>query len=132
MKISELKKLLEPMIKNSIKEVLLEEGILSKIVQEAIIGVKSADNVLNESKAQETKKIKKAQKQEAYNKNLETRKKLLNSIGKDNYGGVDLFENTTPMGKTESPYGPLSGQETGDSGVDISSLPGMSKWSKLT
>ena len=43
MKINELRKLIKPLVKESVKEILLEEGILSRMIQETIIGVKSAD-----------------------------------------------------------------------------------------
>ena len=64
-----------------------------------------------------------------------TRKKLLESINKDAYGGVDVFEGTTPMqeAKSSGPGGALAGTDTNDAGVDISGILniGGDKWSKL-
>ena len=68
----------------------------------------------------------------------ETRKKMLDAIGKDSFGGVDLFEGTTPIKKGGSPNSPatpssaLEGVDPSDSGVDISSLLGASNaWKQL-
>ena len=52
-------------------------------------------------------------------------------IGKENYGGVDLFEGTTPIREASSPHSPLSDQDPSDSGVDITNIPGMGNWNKL-
>ena len=124
MKTSELKRIIKPLIRQSIKEVLLEEGILSKLIQETIIGVKSAEIVLNENKKEREPQITK--KETAGN-----RKKLLDAIGKEKYGGVDLFEGTTPIQSSDSQYSPLSNEDPSNSGVDISNLPGMGNWNKL-
>ena len=39
MKVSELKRIIQPMIKDCIREVLLEEGMLSRIVKETAEGL---------------------------------------------------------------------------------------------
>jgi len=58
----------------------------------------------------------------------ETRKKMLDAIGKSSYNGVDLFEGTAPIasagnpGESTSPQGALTGVDPGDPGVDISGL----------
>ena len=49
MKVSELKRIIQPMIKDCIREVLLEEGMLSKIVQETAVGLTNA-KVIKEQK----------------------------------------------------------------------------------
>ena len=60
------------------------------------------------------------------NQQLKQRKKqLLDAIGKDAYGGVNLFEGTTPAPAPNSAgQGPLSGVSGNDPGVDISNLFG--------
>jgi hypothetical protein len=65
---------------------------------------------------------------------------MLDSIGRDAYNGVDLFEGTTPMSDRDggrsarSPHGSkaLDGVAPNDPGVDLSAF-GMSSaiWSKL-
>jgi len=128
MKVSELKKIIKPMIKDCIREVLLEEGMLSKIVQETAVGLTNA-KVLKEEK--QTKLFEQERKEDAQKKNRDARKKLLNSIGTQNLGGVDIFENTTPMAAESSGQSPLSGQQPHDAGIDISNLPGMKNWKRL-
>jgi hypothetical protein len=128
MKVSELKRIIEPMIKDCIREVLLEEGMLSRIIKETAEGLSGVQILKEEkqSKVSEQKRI-----EESHKKNLEARKKLLDSIGSQKFGGVDVFENTTPMAPESSGKGALSGQDPNDAGVDISTLPGMKNWGKL-
>ena len=153
MKVSELKKILEPMIKKSVREAILEDGILSQIIKESIVGAISANSLLNEQKKEpssnyniglgntnisELKKEKgiantfaDEESVERYNKQLKARRKLLDSIGRDKMGGVDIFEGTTPIPSVGPQHSPLHGQEASDKGVDITQLPGMKNWSKL-
>ena len=69
----------------------------------------------------------------------ETRKRLLDEIGKNAYNGVDLFEGTTPIRDSGQPSAtaqanPMSGQDPDDAGVDISSIValGGKNWKALT
>ena len=55
---------------------------------------------------------------------LEHRKKLMDSIGGDAYNGVNLFEGTEPISKSEPKQGHSDLGDPRDSGVDISSLVG--------
>ena len=63
----------------------------------------------------------------------ETKRKMLDAIGKDAYNGIDLFEGTRPISKAGTPGagnesgGPLSDVAPDDSGVDISSFMGSQK-----
>jgi len=116
------------MIKECVREVLLEEGMLSKIVQETAVGLTNA-KVLKEQKQEKVSKVHRTEV--AHKKNIEARKRLLDSIGSQKLGGVDIFENTTPMATEGSGKSPLSGQQPGDAGIDISNLPGMKNWKKL-
>ena len=53
----------------------------------------------------------------------EQKKKLLDAIGKDAYGGVNVFEGTTPApSPSNNNHGPLSGTDPRDPGVDISKI----------
>ena len=133
---SDLKKLIKPLVKECINEVLLEEGLLSNVVSEVAKGLQQ--NVLVESKAEVSQKQEgplfnddlqmKRKNDEAKLKLKEHRQKLLESINKDAYNGIDLFEGTNPLrsggapGTTETPS--VLGDDPGDAGVDISSLVG--------
>jgi len=116
------------MIKDCIREVLLEEGMLSKIVQETAIGLTGA-KVLKEEK--KTPLFEQERREVAHKKNTEARKRLLDSIGSQKFGGIDIFENTVPLAPDTSRQSPLSGQPPEDAGIDISALPGMKNWGKL-
>ena len=56
MKRDELKKILKPLIKECIKEVIFEEGVLSTLVSEAVIGVSQTSQLL-ESKSNNNRSI---------------------------------------------------------------------------
>ena len=117
---SELKKVLKPLIKECIKEVLMEHGV-SSLVTEARPSVVQ----LNTAPEQNRNKM--------VRENLEKKKKkMLDAIGKDAYNGVNLFEGTTPAPTSNEPtHGPLSGTAPGDPGVDITKLPNFNVWKKL-
>jgi hypothetical protein len=138
MKKEQLKKILRPLIKECVKEVIFEEGTLSTIISEVVKGTSSqvvVENnptpVVNEQQAQMRLEAQQRQLQEQ-------RKKMLDAIGRDAYNGVDLFEGTTPINErrssTTSPQGsrPLDGVDPRDPGVDITAL-GVSSgiWKKL-
>jgi len=130
---AQLKKLIKPVVKECIQEVLIEEGLLTEVVSQVAEGMsnkqiakpvtkKTDENLFNED-LQMKRKAK-----EANQKLREHRKRLLDSIGKDAYNGVDLFEGTEPMKSAGTPgaaHRPnVLGDDPEDSGVDISSLVG--------
>lgn len=125
---SDLKKLIKPIVKECINEVLLEEGMLSNIVSEVAVGLQG--NTITETRSapqpQRDAEVKRKNK-EATKKIQQHRKKMMEAIGTDAYNGVDLFEGTTPMSPQESSQtraGSVDLGNPGDSGVDISSLVG--------
>jgi len=131
MKKSELKQVLRPLIKECIKEVIFEEGILSSVIAEVVKGLGGTQQLVVEQKQDNEDKINKMQLQEKQKRSQKinkTRKKMLDAIGKSSYNGVDLFEGTVPVasagtpGDTTSPAGALSGIDPNDPGVDISGL----------
>ena len=134
MKKSELKSILKPLIKECIRESILEEGILSNVIAEVTKGLSSAPIV-------EQKKV--APKKEptkpppSVNQRLaEHRKKLMGAIGSDAYGGVDLFEGTTPAPAQASQgqaASPLGGTDPNDAGIDISGIMavGGNRWKDM-
>ncbi len=141
MKKSELKKVLKPIVKECIQEALLEEGLLSNVISEVVKGLGATQQPIVEQKRNNEDQIAKMQaeeKKKRAQKINETRKKMLDAIGKNAYNGVDLFEGTTPTrsagtpGSSPSPSSPLSDVEPSDPGVDISSLMGNANvWKAL-
>tara|TARA_R110000824_G_C14656928_1_gene617346 strand:+ start:34 stop:453 length:420 start_codon:yes stop_codon:yes gene_type:complete len=136
MKKAELKKILKPLIKECVKEVIIEDGTLSTIISEVLKGTGSQQVVYETKPAQKLETNQEAQQRRS-RLLKEQKKKMLDSIGRDAYNGVDLFEGTTPMaaqaGSTSSPHGSkaLDGIAPGDSGVDISSFGTSGLWKKL-
>jgi len=136
MKKSEFKE----MIKESVKEVLVEEGVLKDVISEVVkavgaIQMKQTPPTTQKPSSQEVNQ----QAAHIHSQRLsESRKKMLDAIGKDSFGGVDLFEGTTPIkkaGSTQTPGAPssaLEGVDPSDPGVDISNLlGGSSVWKHL-
>jgi len=137
MKREELKKTLRPLIKECIKEVIFEEGVLSGIISEVMKGTSGQRIVETQQPVYQKPQV----DHDAQRKKLqEQRRKMLDSIGKDAYNGIDLFEGTTPLSSgggassSPSPHGSkaLDGVDPRDSGVDLSALGvNTSIWSKL-
>ena len=144
---SDLKKTLKPIIEECVRETLYESGLLSSIISEVVQGVMSGQQVLqeqarpgqrkpaaprNDSQKELASEQKRAQLKQQ-------KKKLLDSIGKGAYNGVDLFEGTTPLKSGGSPsagpssQGPFSGVDPSDPGVNIDSLTDQlgGVWKKL-
>ena len=140
MKADEFKKILKPLIRQTIKEVILDEGVLSGVISEVVKGLGTARQPIVEQKQNddEVRQLQLQENQKRTHKINETRKKMLDVIGRSSYNGVDLFEGTTPMPKANSSRGensspgPLSDIEPGDPGVDISGLMGnAATWKTL-
>ena len=131
MKKDDLKKLIKPLVKECIHEVLLEEGLLSSVVSEVVKGMQG--NLVLEAPQKQSESLlgddlqMKRKSREVNNKLREHREKLMNSVGASAYNGVNLFENTEPMSKHEAVEPRLGSVDLGsaaDSGVDISSIMG--------
>ena len=135
MKKSELKN----MIKECVKEVIFEEGVLSSLIAEVAFGITKAQGSLVENSQQQSKVDKKEiqyQEEESKRKKiLETKRKMLDAIGNEKMKNV--FEGTQPLRQGGSSdagaTGPMSGREPGDAGVDISGLFSVAgqKWNAL-
>ena len=130
---NDLKKILKPLIKECIKEVIFEEGALSTIISEVVKGTSGSQRIV------ETKQPKQdfAKQEKKLQEVKQRKRKLLDSIGKDAYNGVNLFEGTTPAPAPSSGQGqsPLDGMAPNDPGVDISGIfSGHSAkiWQKLS
>ena len=142
----ELKQLIKPLVKECINEVLLQEGVLSSIISEVMIGTQGA--MLQEQTATPTQKPTRkyetddeaAQRLHERRKHADAqRKKLMNAIGKEAYGGVDLFEGTQAISAAGNPdsgtqaQGALSGYAPDDAGVNIDGLLNIAggAWKKM-
>ena len=136
MKKSELKSI----IKECVKEILFEEGVLSNLVAEVAFGITKAQNNLLETKSQQQAPLlneAREEREEARRqKMLETKRKMLDAMGNSKMANV--FEGTEPLrdsgtpGKT-SAQSPLAGRDPNDAGVDISGLFSIAgqKWNAL-
>ena len=127
---TQLKKLIKPVVKECIQEVLIEEGLLTEVVSQVAAGMARQPIVESKSKKPNDKlfneDLQMQRKTREANKKLQDhRKKLLDSIGGDAYNGVDLFEGTKPLSNTREGQGPsVLGDDPSDAGVDISSIMG--------
>ena len=132
----DLKKVLKPLVKQCINEVLLEEGLLSTVIAEVMKGTGAA-RIVETTQTTQPKIDNTAARERKRKQLLEQKKKLLDAIGTESYNGVNVFEGTTPTKNAPAPgqqeaQGPLSGVASHDPGVDISSLMGSAhNWSKM-
>ena len=105
MKRSELKKIIQPIVKECVQDILLKEGLLSNIVSEVAKGMGS--QVIQESRPAPSTTAKAlgiapTRDDQARLDEIKARKrKLLDAIGKDAYNGVDIFEDTKPIVETK-------------------------------
>ena len=124
-----LRKVLKPLIKECIKEIIFEEGVLSSIIREA--QGSPAKEVIKEEKP-----FSKFVEEPKENKQLaETRKKMRAAIAEKIGGDFDPFEGTKALSESQASgrpsSSPMSGVDPGDKGVDISNIPGMGKWGAI-
>lgn len=153
----ELKQLIKPIVKECIREALLEEGMLSTVIAEVVKGTSGLISEVSRTKVQpsEPRKQKIQQTTEKVLDNSEaairrlqerksststTKKKLLEAIGIGSFNGVNLFEGTEALSNSGNPSqgsqevgGALSGYAPDDSGVDISGLLNIAggSWKKI-
>jgi hypothetical protein len=112
---SEMKKFMKPLVKECLQEMLLEEGLLSNLIEQVNKGNKQ---IFSESQKRNSEPVleKKAKPQLS-----EVRKKLADSIGKGSYSNI--FEGLDPA------PGPNDFDDfNGDPGMDLSLLnkiPGL-------
>ena len=140
MKRTELKKIIKPLVKECVQETILNDGLLSNIVSEVMQGMGNQFLVENKEEIVPTiSNENSVQLEQLKERQQETRKRLLDEIGKDAYNGVDLFEGTTPIKDSGEPSvnsqaNPMSGQDPSDPGVDISVIValGGKNWKALT
>ena len=128
MKKSDLKQLIKPLVKECIHEVLLEEGLLSNVVSEVARGLQG--NLVVEAQQKQPQNLVDEDLQIKRKTDIsrvkikEHRRKLMDAVGKDAYGGIDLFEGTEPTPGQEPQQGQTDLGSPSDAGVDISSIFG--------
>ena len=126
MKKSELKNI----IKECVREVIFEEGVLSSVVTEVAQGLSSVQVIQESPSARQTRAQPKT--------NSNVKQQVLDAVGKNSYDDLkskfsnpELFEGTKPIIESKSQGGALSGVDPRDPGVDISQIPGFGKWSSV-
>ena len=133
---NELKKVLKPLIKECIKEVMFEDGTLSSIIAEVMKGTQQAPaQPIVEQRQYQQPQSRLETDEEAKARLAAKRKTLMDSIGQGAYNGVNLFEGTTPAPTQSSGQGQgaLDGVAPNDPGVDISKLMNKTSaiWQKM-
>lgn len=132
MKREKLKEALKPVIVECVREALYEEGVLSSIISEVVSGLGAG--MITES-APKPEPRPEPIRESRVNHN-ETRRKLLEAVSADAYGGVDLFEGVTPAPAQSTPTAgdPLGDADPRDPGIDISGIMaiGGKKWKALS
>ncbi len=125
---TELKKMLKPLVKQLVKEAMQEEltSVISEIIKQTGRVVETRqiqEPVVNEDMRQQRL----ADKQKAFDE----RKKMLEEVSKKAYGGINIFEGTTPIASAGNPEqnineararDPLGDTDPSDPGVDIGGL----------
>jgi len=125
MKKSDLKQLIKPLVKECIHEVLIEEGLLSNVVSEVAKGLQGNLVVETQRAAPARENSQMVRKTRETNVKLqEHRRKMMDSVGRDAYNGVNVFENVEPIQHSEPQAGSSDLGNPNDSGVDISALMG--------
>ena len=125
---NDLKKTLRPLVKQLVKEAMQEE--LTTVISEIIKQTSSAQIVEHKQQPVINRQLQEERTAEKQ-KLIEERRKRLEEVTKGAYGGINLFEGTTPAPPprdtsgtkgAESVASPLAGIDPSDSGVDISGL----------
>ena len=133
MKSDKLRKVLKPLIKECIKEIIFEEGVLSSIIREA--QGSPVKEVIKEEKRKNTfSKFMKEDKQES-KQIVEARDKMRKAIAGKIGADFDPFEGTKPLSESQASgnpsQSPMSGIDSNDKGVDLSNIPGMGNWAAI-
>jgi len=135
MKKSELKSL----IKECVKEVIFEEGVLSNIITEVATGLKASKTTNVVAESYDTDMAAKMQMLTNATTKMSAqmeskRKEILDAIGNQshsdlasNFANPEYFAGTSPLQESKG-KGALSGMNPGDAGLDITNIPGFENW----
>ena len=141
MKKQELQKILKPLIKQCIKEVIFEEGVLSGLISEVVRGlgqqtIVEAKQHVAQPEQQDFSRHRIELQQETVEAMKEKKRKLEESMGA---GFEGVFDNVDPISKAGIPgektsNSPLSNYAPDDAGVDISGIMAIgagSNWKNM-
>jgi hypothetical protein len=126
---NDLKKTLRPLVKQLVKEAMQEE--LTTVISEIIKQTSSVQMVEQRQVQPQINRQLQEDRAVEKQKQIEERRKRLEEFSKNSFGGMNLFEGTTPAPAprdvsgtkgAESVASPLAGVDPSDSGVDISGL----------
>jgi hypothetical protein len=118
MKVNELKQIIKPLIKECLKEVLVEEGF-TKMLSEAT----KPEPVIQQIKKAEKDNLQEVAAQKAALREMqENKKRMLDAIGRN---GFDAFAGTQPLQEDVQ-------VKSADPGIDISGLMGNKQVWKQT
>jgi len=133
MKTQRLKKVLKPLIKECIKEIIFEDGVLSSIIREAQ-GTSTGAPVIKESRKQRKPPSITPKRKEPLKLN-ENRVAMRKAIA-EKLGNFDPFEGTLALTEAQaqgdSAGDPMANVDPSDVGTDISNIPGFRKWAAIT
>ena len=128
MKKSDLKHL----IKECVKEVLFEDGVLAGLVTEVMVGVTKAQMITeNVEKPAPKQDIQKQQANERKKIN-ETRKRMAEAMGQDAY--KEVFKDVEPIRESNvGQHSPLANSDPSDAGVNINGIMSIAgnAWERL-
>ncbi len=140
MKRDDLKQTLKPLIKECIKEVIFDDGVLSGIITEIVKGLDSRILVTESAaprqtavesvdQAEQERQHMVKQARHEHRQQMETQRRTLSESLSGRLNGVDIFEGVNPLAKAgqpssgpTAPSSPLEGVDPEDPGVDISKL----------
>ena len=114
---SEFKEILKPLIKECIKEVIFDEGVLSGLITEVAKGLGNVQPVVQVQNSVKPRSDAVIAAKQHLN---EVKQKMQKASGLEG-----AFQGTVPMssgGANHSKHGPLRDQDPNDAGVDISSF----------
>jgi len=122
------KRELKNIIKECVREVMFEDGMLSGIISEVVQGVTPVVGSSAQPPRQDS----------SHSRALaETKRQVLTAIGSNSYDEAkkkfknpELFENTKPIPNGNG-QGALGGVNPQDPGVDINNLPGFGAWGRI-
>ena len=110
---------LKELIKECVREVIYEEGALTKIVAEVAQGFTQAAPIVEQAAPRQSDpKVRERIMQE-----VGSRPQRMETELEKKFKDMPFFAGTEPLNENKNPQG--------DSGLDISNIPGMSQWSNV-
>lgn len=128
---------LKLLIKECIKEVIFEEGVLSGIITEVASGMSNINAAPMAQQTSATMEKVAQQSAEAYSLMEGQRKEVMDAIASNNYEEIkkkfsnpEFFAGTKPLQENKG-QSALSSVSPTDAGLDISKIPGFGKWGSV-